>query len=655
MIAYYRKTSQYNTFKKFLFLTFLSFFIFGGLFLISTLAQSNNPPSITNNSYGPDAYADSNGIVSYADAINRWYAEAFDPNCNRVAIKVKQDYAGIDSSLGAIRDGPYSDWITPTCGGGGGSAGSNQTFIPWTPPNPGYTYSYSYRAKDEPGLESGWRETKTFTVRNEAPRILNRWPEDGYVTSGSLQEDNSFNLYIRGIDPEGFSFLINYQIKNSSGVIVKDIITRNQTYFTCQNPGTYYWRVRLKDYFKKENMSLGTEYWTEWTDWWSFTITPPTFCPDYGLSLITRPDDRFYPLGGYFESSNPSYSGNASLYFAFSSPEINISWTAPIHPLDPGTGKELIYLTFDRWEPYFYTSTKANYSVNGRTLTVNKINIEKCGSCNVAFYALYKSPFKVEIEFNHDSKEGKNFRYLLEIYNNEGVRMFLNSALDLIYFTSGSEKYQYKRIYSLLYPGVFRLTVTSTSSWDNDFFYTVDSQHQCGSVNFDACFQISEADPTEIGSEKIIIEIKRKATGIPGSLSNADFGFLKTVNKNTARAGDILTYTILAENKSITIDASSVIIKDTINSDAVELVTGSISDGGTFNSSTNTITWNIGTLNKASSKVVNYKVKVKSSFSGTFSNLAVFDCKELVDQLESSVYVEVRSLWRYFWREITPK
>jgi uncharacterized repeat protein (TIGR01451 family) len=105
----------------------------------------------------------------------------------------------------------------------------------------------------------------------------------------------------------------------------------------------------------------------------------------------------------------------------------------------------------------------------------------------------------------------------------------------------------------------------------------------------------------------------------------------KDVDKLTAHPNETLIYTITVRNNG-TANATGVTLTDAIPSGAT-LVPGSITEGGT---GTATITWNLGTLTPGQTKVVGFKVKVGSDFTGIITNIASVDSDQTEEQSDDA-------------------
>ncbi len=214
----------------------------------------------------------------------------------------------------------------------------------------------------------------------------------------------------------------------------------------------------------------------------------------------------------------------------------------------------------------------------------------------------------------------------------------------------------YPDIYTLKFKPIYKFGSTRPANWDEaDYIYTIDATQRCGSAPYyDACITLTESNPTAT----VIVNLIKKRTGIPGSLTSSNLIFYKDADKTEVNAGETIKYTINFENKSSAISATNVTLKDFIDLDAVSQVKN-ISNGGIYDAATTTITWPTFILNPGQLGSVSYEVVIKSSFSGTFTNDATFDCEELFNPLSSQFPINVNPLpflnkWFFIWREITP-
>lgn len=114
-----------------------------------------------------------------------------------------------------------------------------------------------------------------------------------------------------------------------------------------------------------------------------------------------------------------------------------------------------------------------------------------------------------------------------------------------------------------------------------------------------------------------------------GAATEPSLTITKSVNKDTAKPGDILMYTITITSTG-TGDAESVIVTDTLPDDF------SFTEG-----SGKTRTWDLGTLAPGQSSVMNVDVRVESdAVKGDYINVATVDA-DGVDQKQASVTVAV--------------
>lgn len=130
-------------------------------------------------------------------------------------------------------------------------------------------------------------------------------------------------------------------------------------------------------------------------------------------------------------------------------------------------------------------------------------------------------------------------------------------------------------------------------------------------------------------------EIRNVAT-VPGSVCTTDcegtdidrtpprVTIVKDDHKQIVKPGEELTYDLTVANKSTLADATGVVVTDTLPK---ELTFGSASDGGTYDQDTHTVTWQLGTLAKDTTKVVHVTATVaKATPSGsTITNGATVD------------------------------
>ncbi|MEZ5359608.1 MAG: PKD domain-containing protein [Candidatus Zixiibacteriota bacterium] len=93
-----------------------------------------------------------------------------------------------------------------------------------------------------------------------------------------------------------------------------------------------------------------------------------------------------------------------------------------------------------------------------------------------------------------------------------------------------------------------------------------------------------------------------------------DLGVQKEVDAALASPGDILTYTITVINDNNEA-ATNVVVYDAIP-DSTSYVAGSISAGGTYDPTTDSLTWNLGTMNPFESRVVTFQVVIDADIEG---------------------------------------
>jgi len=96
--------------------------------------------------------------------------------------------------------------------------------------------------------------------------------------------------------------------------------------------------------------------------------------------------------------------------------------------------------------------------------------------------------------------------------------------------------------------------------------------------------------------------------------SSTYLSIAKQANKKVATAGDIITYTINIKNLSSTLNATNVVITDTLPA-GFKYASGSTlvdGQGAAEPIGTRTLTWNLGTLNAQATKRLSYRVRVTS-------------------------------------------
>lgn len=118
-----------------------------------------------------------------------------------------------------------------------------------------------------------------------------------------------------------------------------------------------------------------------------------------------------------------------------------------------------------------------------------------------------------------------------------------------------------------------------------------------------------------------------------------------TKDLQAVKAGDVVTYALHITNPGDhTIDNASV--RDTVP-DGLELITDSISDGGTYNSQTHEIIWNLGKVDAKHEKQVTFSVKVpKVDQKTSWKNIAtlIYDNEKPKDSNEVVVGTDLPNL-----------
>ncbi|MEE9443188.1 MAG: PKD domain-containing protein [candidate division Zixibacteria bacterium] len=94
--------------------------------------------------------------------------------------------------------------------------------------------------------------------------------------------------------------------------------------------------------------------------------------------------------------------------------------------------------------------------------------------------------------------------------------------------------------------------------------------------------------------------------------TGGELGIFKAVSATLASRGDVLTYTITVANDRDA--ANNVTIFDAIP-DSTTYVNGSISSGGVYTSATDSLEWQLGTLNPFESRMVSFQVTVNSGIT----------------------------------------
>ncbi|WP_394750899.1 PKD domain-containing protein [Spongiimicrobium salis] len=123
-------------------------------------------------------------------------------------------------------------------------------------------------------------------------------------------------------------------------------------------------------------------------------------------------------------------------------------------------------------------------------------------------------------------------------------------------------------------------------------------------------------------------EDDESAAGI--TLENADLELSKSVSSNTGNLGDQLTYTIAVLNNDTVEsgDATGVTIVDTLPN-GLDIVGGTISNGGVYNPGNLTITWSDLSIANGSTLNLSYEVTVNAS--GNYTNVAQITASDLPD------------------------
>lgn len=120
------------------------------------------------------------------------------------------------------------------------------------------------------------------------------------------------------------------------------------------------------------------------------------------------------------------------------------------------------------------------------------------------------------------------------------------------------------------------------------------------------------------------------------TVTNAAASLTKTTSAVAGmNPGDSTTYTLSYQNTG-TVTLTNVVITDSLVQGLSNTVT--VNNGGTYNSSTRTITWNIGSVSAGANGSVSAVVKVTNPYSGTnpLSNYGKLTASELVNAVTSN-------------------
>jgi len=116
---------------------------------------------------------------------------------------------------------------------------------------------------------------------------------------------------------------------------------------------------------------------------------------------------------------------------------------------------------------------------------------------------------------------------------------------------------------------------------------------------------------------------------------------LKSVSSRAAKPGDTVTYTLMVTNNGYC-TATNATLTDVVPA-PLTYVAGSATGGGSYDSATNTLTWNLGTLNTISSATVSFQVTVNAAataIAGTYvRNVAMISCVEMPTAVPSNAVV----------------
>ncbi|MCK5124902.1 MAG: PKD domain-containing protein [candidate division Zixibacteria bacterium] len=212
-----------------------------------------------------------------------------------------------------------------------------------------------------------------------------------------------------------------------------------------------------------------------------------------------------------------------------------------------------------------------------------------------------------------NAREGEELEYTITIRNNSFQTidhiMVSDTIQDLSSYVSGS-----------ITTGGLYDPNTNVTTWDFSSFGPRSAMTMTFKVLLDGPYS---SFPSVVRNQAFaeIDDIETLATAARSFASNivetivdettgGELGLLKQVDIALASPGDVLTYTITVTNEGST-TADNVMIYDAIP-DLTSYVANSISAGGTYNSVSDSLEWNLGTITAFASQAVTFQVTIDS-------------------------------------------
>jgi uncharacterized repeat protein (TIGR01451 family) len=684
--------------KPFLLFLLIIPIVFISALVTTKIVNAATPPQITVASYGPDA-KEVGGVVSYVDAVTNWNIQAFDVDGDSVKMKIKQGMAGIDAAVPSTspgyiqRDGPYSE---PIVLDPDKKATDNGAKVPYTPPKPGYTYSYDYRAMDvntdgTDKSEGPWRGERTFTVKNELPVVNN-------VTTSYYPSNKNHWINFNAVDPELFpvkraevqivrsstgEILVNKTIENSSQQVNLGIVACLGANYS----GDFIAKIRLLDAFKRDTTAEGTDFWTSWQEFpYSVPVIIDPTCDLNRVVLIAYSDSSL----AYSEQIN--VTPIAIQTDALTSPSITTtkvySWeefniTSSMLPLTitfpefahsyasngyPTSGDIFTKMPFEEITIQGNLSA-SSYVINGRSITITKMptlgtgwNQATCTiDCGGSFIQpIYRTPYIGAVRFEY---EGDYLNYNLMIVSafklyepainyapdpgpSWGVTNGSKLALEGKYFFD-IERPLYGEYFPSFETSPFFWEVVTTSdpatvTFDGTIYQKYDLTEECTvDGRRGICFEVNDTSRYH----GVKIKIKKKDSTIPGSLTASNLHIEKSASVATVDRGSSLTYTITYKNDTTSgVNAVNSLISDTVPKDAFSNMSGfsipPLSD--TIVGVNRVLTWNLGTVAPGETKTITYTATVSDIYPpGSLTNTASAMCSALANPITNTCTIDV--------------
>jgi len=164
------------------------------------------------------------------------------------------------------------------------------------------------------------------------------------------------------------------------------------------------------------------------------------------------------------------------------------------------------------------------------------------------------------------------------------------------------------------------LNPDGTTKWSLNKFYAAHGI----AIGADGTIYTPVADTTGIGSFCAI-----------GNVPYPVFSLTKSASLTSALHGNTVTYTLAYANNGTT--ATNTVLTDVLPAN-ITYVTGSASNGGTYNAATRTLTWSLGALATNQSGQVSFNVTVDTTapFDGTITNTASIASTEITTPVASN-------------------